>query len=76
MPSTATFAFLANASIFLASARFLPTGYDSSSVVLTIGILRLEHGLDLRHHLLERRVGAQDDDVGLLALQRARRVAA
>ena len=36
MPTTATLAFLASASIFFASARFLPTGYDSSSVVDTI----------------------------------------
>jgi hypothetical protein len=36
VPTTATLAFLARASIFLASVRFLPTGYDSSSVVETI----------------------------------------
>ena len=36
VPTTATLAFLASASIFFASARFLPTGYDSSSVVETI----------------------------------------
>ena len=41
VPSTATFAFLASASIFFASARFLPTGYDSSSVVETIATFLL-----------------------------------
>ncbi len=36
VPRTATFAFFAMASIFLANARFLPTGYDNSSVVDTM----------------------------------------
>ena len=41
VPSTATLARLASASIFFASVLFFPTGYDNSSVVLTIGILAL-----------------------------------
>ena len=41
VPTTATFAFLAAASIFRASARFESHGYESSSVVETIGSLSL-----------------------------------
>ena len=67
VPSTATLAFFASASIFFASDAVLPDRIRQLLGGAHDRDARLEHRLDLRHHLLQRRARAQDDDVRLRA---------
>ena len=64
VPTTATLAFRAAASIFFESAFWFHHGYASSSVVETIGSFSFSTASICGHTFFERRTGAQHGDVG------------
>ena len=74
VPSTATFARFAAASMAAASRRWLYQGYASSSVVETMGFFALRIVSICGATALQRRAGAEQDHVRGRRLERARAV--